>query len=265
MDPHPDSPPPLPEPPRRLIDTAVKAAFTAALRAGTAREAAAAAAGFPLQSLYAARARDPLFRQAWEYAMDLWSWYERASAPSPPDPAAAHDEDGVPVRIAPQGNRPLQRRRMNWAKLNEARQQIFLDHFAATADACAAAAAAGVSIHTVNNHRRKHPEFAAAWQEALDHAVALLEAEAVRQRLEAHRRLSANLNPVGEIAQEFERVMKLLARWDRRGGGFGSRPRGPSAGSAWTFDEAIAALDKRLRSLGLRRSGLDGGSEAAAS
>jgi hypothetical protein len=179
--------------------------------------------------------------------MDLYSWYERGGAPALPD-----EDDGVPVRIAPQGNRPLQRRRMSWARFNEARQQIFLDHFAATADAGAAAAKAGVSIHTVHNHRRRNPEFAAAFQEALDHAVALLEAEAVRQRLEAQRRLSENLNPSGEIAAEFERLMKLLARWDRRGGGSGVRPRAPSPNRAWTFDEAIVALDKRLRSLGLR-------------
>ena len=245
MDPLPDSRP------RRLIDSAVKAGFVAALRRGVSREAAAAAAGFPLQSLYGARARDPLFRQAWEYAMDLYSWYERAGAPALPA-----GEDGA-VRIAPQGGRPLQRRRMSWAKFNEPRQQIYLDHFAGTADAGAAAAAAGVAISTVNAHRRRNPEFAAAHAEALDHAVALLEGEAVRQRLEAQRRLSENLNPTGEIAQEFERVMKLLARWDRRGGAVGPRPRGPSESRAWTFDEAIVALDKRLRALGLRRTGLN--------
>lgn len=231
---------------RRLIGGQVKAGFVAALRAGTGREQAAEAVGFPLKSLYSARARDPLFRLAWEWAMDLHVCYERAAASS------LSGDEGVPVRIAPQGGRPLQLRRMNWVKFNEARQQIFLDHFAATADGTAAAAKAGVSVHTVDAHRRKHPEFAAAWREALDHAVALLEAEAVRQRLETQRRLSENLEPTGELTQEFERVMKLLARWDRRSGPPGPRPRPPVESQAWTFDQAIAALDKRLRSLGLR-------------
>lgn len=244
MNQHPDSPPP-----RRLIDAHAKARFVASLREGRSREAAAADSGFPLKSLYGARARDPLFRMAWLWAMDLYAWYERTGAPPLP-------EDGVTVRIAPQGQRPLQRRRMSWARFTEARQQIFLDHFAGTADAGEAAARAGVSIATVNNHRRKNPEFAALWQEALDHAVALLAAESVRQRLEMQRRLSENLEPSGEMAQEFERVMKLLARWDRRGGGSGPRPRAPSESKVWTFDEAIAALDKRLRALGLRSSGI---------
>ena len=243
MDSNPDSPP------RRLIDTAAKARFLAALRSGAPRGQAAAAAGFPLGSLYTVRARDPVFRMAWEWAMDLHSLYARQAEAAPPG-----DEDGAAIRIAPQGKRPLQRRTMNWVKFNDARQQLFLNHFAGTADAEAAAAHAGVAISTVNAHRRRNPEFAAAWQEALDHAVTLLEAESVRQRLVAQRRLSEVLEPTGEIAQEFERVMKLLQRWDRRNGRPGPRPRAPVESQAWTFDQAIAALDKRLRALGLRSS-----------
>jgi hypothetical protein len=240
---------PEPPPPRRLIDLAVKTRMVTALRAGTPREAAAAEVGFPLQSLYAARARDPLFRLAWEWAMDLHVLYERQAD------ASEQEEDGVTVRIAPQGNRPLQRRRMNWVKFNESRQQIYLDHFAATADCGAAAAKAGVCAGTVHSHVRRNPEFAAVRAEALAIAVARLEAESVRQRLEAQRRLSENLCPEGEMAQEFERVMKLLQRWDRKGGGVGPRPRPPVAAEAWTFDDAIAALEKRLTALGFIKPG----------
>ena len=234
---------------RRLIDGAVKSRFVAALRRGHDREAAAAQVGFPLHSLYAARARDPLFRQAWEWAMDLYAWYAKLGAPLPPA------DDGVEVRIAPQGGRPLQRRRMNWVKFNESRQQVFLDHFAGTADEGEAAAKAGVSVHTVHVHMRRNPQFAAARQEALAHAVALLEAESVRQRLAAQRRLVDNLNPSGEVTQEFERLMKLLQRWDRRHGGTGPRPRPAMARQAWTFDTAIVALEKRLLALGFIKPG----------
>jgi hypothetical protein len=244
MDQNPDS-----RPPRRPIDTAVKAQVVAALRKGQSREAVAAAVGFPLQSLYAARARDPLFRHAWDWAMDLYAWYLRVGEPLPPT------DDGVTVRIAPQGRRPLQRRRMNWVKFNESRQQIFLDHFAATADSGAAAVKAGVCIGTVDVHRRRNPEFAAAWQAALDHAVALLEAESVRQRLAAQRRLTENLHPEGEMTQEFERVMKLLQRWDRKNGSAGPRPRPPGPSEVWTFDDAISALEKRLTALGFIKPG----------
>ncbi|MFL6856894.1 MAG: hypothetical protein ACJ8EB_03180 [Allosphingosinicella sp.] len=246
MDSHPDSQPP---PARALIDTAVKARFVAALRRGAPREAAAAEAGFPLGSLYTARARDPLFRQAWEWAMDLYAWYEKLGEPLPPD------GDGVEIRIAPANRRPLQLRRMNWVKFNEARQQVYLDHFAATADSGASAAKAGVCEATVQTHLRRNSEFAAVRAEALAIAVARLEAEAVRQRLEAQRRLSENLCPEGEMAREFERVMKLLQRWDRKGGGVGPRPRTPPAAEAWTFDAAILALEKRLTMLGFIKPG----------
>jgi hypothetical protein len=245
MDQDPDSP----SAPRALIDAAVKARFVAALRSGRSRESAAAEVGFPLASLYNARARDPLFRHAWEWAMDLYAWYLKVGEPLPPG------EDRETVRIAPGNRRPLQRRRMNWVKFNESRQQIFLDHFAATADSGAAAAKAGVCTHTVDTHARRHPEFAALRAEALKIAVARLEAESVRQRLEAQRRLSENLNPSGEVAEEFERVMKLLARWDRKDGTIGPRPRPPSPSEVWTFDEAIVALEKRLTALGFIKPG----------
>ena len=245
-------------PARRLIDTAAKARFLASLRAGAAREAAASEAGFPLKSLYGARRRDPVFRLGWLWALELSAADEQAAR------ASAAPAGDVPIRIAAQGNRPLQRRRMRWVRFTEARQQIFLDHFAATADAGAAAEAACVCYATVRAHYRKHPEFAALWEEALRQAVVGLEAEAVRQRLEMQRRLAENLEPKGEMAAEFERVMKLLARWDRRGGRVGPREVHRGHLKRWSFDEAIEALDKKLRALGLRRGlvppDTDGGS-----
>lgn len=240
---HGDSAPPR----RRRIEAAAKADFLAALRAGGAREDAAAATGFTLKGFYTARRRDPLFRLAWSWAMELSADGQRDAR------RAARAGGGGEVRIAPQGQRLLQRRRMRSVRFTEARQQIFLDFFAGTADAEASAEAAGVSYATVKAHRRKHPEFAAGWDAALTEAYVHLEAEAVRQRLALQRRLKDNIEPTGEMAQEFERVMKLLARWDRRGGRIGAREARPAPERRWTFEEAIAALDKRLRSLGIRR------------
>jgi len=234
-------------PARRLIDAEAKARFLAALRANAHRDAAAAAAGFPLKSLYGARRRDPVFRLGWIWALELSAGDEQAARRTP-SPIG----DDVPVRIAPQGGRVLQRRRMRWVKFTEKRQQIFLDHFAGTADAEAAAEAAGVCYATVRNHYRKHPEFAAAWHEALRQAVTALEAEAVRQRLDMQRRLAENLEPKGEMAAEFERVMKILARWDRRDGRTGPREVSRGHLKSWSFDEAMVSLDKRLRALGAR-------------
>jgi hypothetical protein len=242
--------------PRRLIDTPVKARFVEALRAGATRESAAAGSGFPLQSLYGARARDPLFRIAWEWAMDLFAIDERGGE------LARKALEGEDVRIAPHNRRLLQRRRMSWVRFTEARQRIFLDRFAGTADAEASAAAAGVSTHTVDAHARKHPEFAAARDDALRFAYARLEAESVRQRLEAQRRLSENLEPTGEISREFERVMKLLARYDRRDGRIAARELGPGHAHLSTFEDAIETLDRKLRALGVRRGIMPSGGDS---
>jgi hypothetical protein len=243
MDSH-DSQPPK----RRLIDEDDKARFLESLRAGASREEAAAAAGFPLGSLYNVRARDPVFRLGWEWAMDLAAIDERGGELS--RRAAEGEPDD---RIAPKGGRLLQRQKARWVKFTAKRQQIYLDHFAGTADAQAAAAAAGVTYAAVRAHGRKHPEFEAAESEALRYAYARLEAEAVRQRLEAQRRFAENLEPTGEIAQEFERVMKLLARYDRRDGRLGPREIGPGHEQVSSFEEAIEALDRKLRALGVRR------------
>ncbi len=234
--------------PRRLIGEPEKARFLDGLRDGVAREEAAAAAGFDLASFYNVRKRDRVFRLAWEWAMDLAAIDERGGELSLRTAAGAPGD-----RIAPKGGRLLQRQKMRWVKFTDKRQQIYLNHFAGTADSEAAAAAAGVTTHTVRAHARKHPEFEAAESEALRHAYVRLEAESVRQRLEAQRRLSENVVPAGEIAEEFDRVMKLLARYDRRDGRVGRREIGAASRPRSTFDEAIDALDRKLNALGIRR------------
>ncbi|HEX8621168.1 MAG TPA: hypothetical protein VF718_04290, partial [Allosphingosinicella sp.] len=80
------------------------------------------------------------------------------------------------------------------------------------------------------------------------------EAESVRQRLEAQRRLKENLLPAGELAQEFERVMKLLNRYDRRDGRIAAREVGHGRRQRWTFEQAIDLLDRKLDALGMPRA-----------
>lgn len=232
---------------RRPIGGEDKARFLESLRSGASPKEAAAAAGFPLRTLYDARARDPVFQFGWESALELAAIDERGGE------LALRTADGEPVRIAPNRNRLVQRRRMGWIKFTDKRQQIYLDHFAGSADTEAAAAAAGVSPRTVSAHARKHPEFAAVQAEALRIACARLEAESVRQRLEAQRRLSDNLEPTGEMAREFERVMQLLARFDRKDGRVAAREVGHGHQRVSSFEEAIETLDRKLRALGVRR------------
>jgi hypothetical protein len=236
-------------PPRRLIDAEAKARFVAGLRLGAPIELAAEAAGFSVKGFFGVRCREPAFRLAWLWALELSAAEERAP---PPWTGGGEEEDGQ-IRIVPGRGRQLQRRKMRCVRFTPTRQRIYLDHFAATADSQAAAAAAGVDVSTVDSHRRKHPEFAAAHDAALQQAYPKLEAEAVRQRLAAQQKLRDGLVPQGEMTQEFERVMKLLARWDRGRGRLGPREVRHGRQRRWTFEEAIVALDKRLRALGARR------------
>lgn len=238
-------------PERRLIDGAAKARFVGALRAGVARNAAAAAEGFSAEAFYCARKRDPLFRSAWIWALELSAVDEREARR-----AAAMGADAVEGDILPNNLRPLQRRRKRGIAFTDARKQMFLDHFAGTADVQAACEAAGIHYSTVYKHRRLDPSFASGWDEALAQAYARLEAEAVRQRLEMQRRAAFEPQPTGEMATEFERIMKLLARWDRRSGPPSARQIGPGRERRWSFDEAIVALDAKLRALGARH-GID--------
>ena len=223
---------------RRRIDEGAKATFVAALRAGASRDEAAAQAGFTSEGFYYARRSDRVFALAWTWATDL------SAAAARPGPEEAS--------IAPNARRRLQRRPVRRARFDDRRKRRFLDHFAGTADARAAAAAAGVAPSTIVTHRRKDREFDAACHEALGVAYASLEAEAVRQRLEAQRNLRDGLCPKGEMPKEFDRVLRLLARYDRKHGGIGPRAVAPGRERRWSFDEAIALLDRKLRALGVR-------------
>jgi len=237
MDEQPDSQAPR----KRRVDAAAKAAFVAALRGGARRHAAAKAAGFSANAFYHARESDPAFALAWRFALELSAIDARAT---PPPPGSAP--------IAANANRPLQARGERRRRFDDDRKRIFLDYFAGTADANAACAAAGISYSAYTAHYRKDPEFRAACDEALAVAVAGLEAEAVRQRVEAQRNLREGLCPAGEISKEFDRVMQLLARYDRRDRRYGRRERHYGRLKRWSFEEAIVALDKYLRALGAR-------------
>ena len=246
-------------PARRLIDREVKLRFLASLRAGAHRDEAAAQAGFSPRALYTARRRDPLFKLGWVWALELSAFEERAreraarvreGEAADAGAEAGADRDGV--EIAPNNQRALQKRKVRRVRFGAARRKIFLDHFAGTADVVAAAAAAGVGVSTVYDHRARDPHFAEDWDAALRQSYVLLEAEAVRQRLEAQRTIRERPNPTGEMAKEFERVMQLLARMDRRDGRIGTREVRHGRQRRWTFEEAMVALDKKLRSLGLR-------------
>jgi hypothetical protein len=214
--------------PVRRIDEVAKGIFLDAVRHGARIRDAARAAGFTGKGLWKARRADPAFAEAVEEALE---------------------DSNVPRFIAPANGRRLQLSRPRRLRFDAWRREIFLDHFAGTCNETAAAEAAGVCRETVYRHRMRDPEFAAAHQAALETGYARLEAEVLQQRLEAQQRLRDGAIPQGELATEFERVLKLLARWERRGGAVGPRTVAHGRRKSWTFDEAITAIERKLKAL----------------
>jgi hypothetical protein len=202
--------------------------FIQALRRGESVEAAARAAGFGVSSFYRKRRADAEFAAAWAEAMEA---------------------SDAPRLIKPGNGRRLQLRKTRKLRFTQAKKDIFLAHFAGTCDLAAAAEAAGVSVDTVRNHRRKDPEFNADCEAALEQGYRHLEEEAVRERLAAQERLKAGIVPAGEAAAEFDRQMKLLSQWRRRDGRLGPMARSREVLKIWSFDDAMALLEKRLRGL----------------
>ncbi|HYI63793.1 MAG TPA: hypothetical protein VEW71_02795 [Allosphingosinicella sp.] len=252
---------------QRLIDAAAKEAFLAGLRRGEHREDAAFAAGFSLMGFYGARARDPAFRAGWTEALAASAAAERRVRAYA---ARGERAERGEVRIASANRRIYQCRWHRNVRFTAERRAIFLASFAATCDTKASAEAAGVSESTVTYHIRNDRAFAEGFREALAEGYAHLEAEALRQRLAAQAKLRAAIEAAGgalppalaacpECGQrpdegaEFDRIMKLLARWDRKPRRPDSRFTPGGRRQRWTFEEAIVLLDKKLRALGVRR------------
>ncbi len=231
--------------PQRRIDAAAKATFLAGLREGLRREDSAAAAGFSLMGFYNARARDPAFAAGWKAAL--------AMPPAAARRARAYEERGE-VRIVGCNRRFLQRRR-RLVRFTAERREIYVTRLAETCDSGAAAEAAGVHPATARYHRRIDPDFDSACREALAEGYAFLETEIVRLRLEAQKRLRAAIDRadpaalpalLAEQGAEFDRVMKLLARFDRKPRRPDSRFTPGGRRQAWTFEDSIRELDKAL-------------------
>jgi hypothetical protein len=220
---------------KRTFEPADRAEVVKALAGGATIRAAAKAAGFAVCTLYAHRNKCALFREAWD---------------------AAVAESGRPLLIAPRRGRRWQAQRMRANFFTRERKEAWLEHFAATCDATAASAAAGISANTAYTHRRTDPAFRAAWDEALVEGYARLEAEAVAQRIASLERLKVRIREGGDAAAgaeadaaaEFERVMTVLREFRRASAG----RRGGAAPTKWSFDEAFEALEKELKVFGYR-------------
>jgi hypothetical protein len=227
-------------------------AFLAALRAGAENKGAAEAAGFSVNGFYSLRRRDAAFRYAWDMARDLYA-YEDAALRRARATGNEDEQKGEEVRHTANNRRSIQKRRMPHVTFTAARRATFLACFEATADANRAAGEAGVDVSTVYDARRNEPDFAADFDAALAESYVRLEAEAVRQRMAAQEAMkAAKAPPTIEMAEEFDRVMALLRRWDRGKGRIGVREIAPGRMRSGSFDEAMELLAKRLKALGYK-------------
>jgi hypothetical protein len=224
-----------------------KTRFLEALRAGLPRDEAASAAGFTANAFYYACKSDPVFALARTMALELSAAAGRAARG-----ARAESPPLCEVTITPTGGRLLQKRHIRRVTFDDRRKRLFLDHFAGTADAEAACEAAGICYSTYTRHCRTDAEFAAGCGEALVIAYAAMEAESVRGRLEAQRNLRDGICPTGEMAKEFDRQMKLLERHERKNGGIGPRTVAHGGQQRASFQDFLAAADRKLRALGAR-------------
>ena len=199
------------------------------LRRGENFEAAARGAGHSRSAFFQLRKRDAEFAAAC---------------------AAAVARSSGKTFIHGTRGRKFQLRKTRRTVFTAERQDIFLAHFAGTADTAASAAKAGVSESTVDSMRRRDPDFDRRFRETLDFAHVKLEADLAARRIAEQKRLR-DLEPTGEPEPEFERAMRLLERLDRL-------RRRPPAGAArggveerWDFGEAIVLLGRKLRNMGL--------------
>jgi hypothetical protein len=211
---------------RRLFDERAMGIAIVALRDGASFGAAGKAAGFSASAVYRARKRCPVFDAACAEA------------------AKAGDVPRLVFRSGGDRSRGWRVRRGRRHLFDAARKEIYLEHFAVTLDAAAAAEKAGVCLSTPYEHRRRDPAFAAAWDEAVAIGVARIGEEQARQRLAAADAIRVRGDgPLPEDGPEFERAMAFLRYWSRRqqGGKAGGPPL-----TKWSFDDAMAEMERLL-------------------
>lgn len=80
------------------------------------------------------------------------------------------------MRITGGKGRRMQVRKAPRGSFGAAARQVFLDHLASCCNVTASAAAAGVGVSTVYDARRREPDFAEQWADAMEAGYATLEA-----------------------------------------------------------------------------------------
>ena len=134
----------------------------------------------------------------------------------------------------------------------EAKRRKFLDHFAATCNAKAAARAAGISNSTVHAWRRNNEQFRADFYEALALGYVEVEAELVR---ESKRSLKPRPNPKAPPLVDPKTALAVLESYRRNGG----RRPGDVLPQRSDIEQVRARLETAMRGLGLLAGDESGG------
>lgn len=157
------------------------------------------------------------------------------------------------MRVAPGNKRRLQVRKVRPDGFTDEKRQKFLDTLAGCATVNRSAAAAGVSVETVNYHRRRDPAFAQQCAEALDVGYDNLEADKVAEAAAARYVPGPDAaSAPGPESVDNDLALQLLRLrrmpLGQRTGRCGARPR---RASEKELNEAILAqldvLARRLR------------------
>lgn len=157
-------------------------------------------------------------------------------------------------RIGPGNRRRIQVRKVRKGGFDDSKKQTFLDALAGCATVSRSAKAAGVSVETINYHRRRDPVFAQQCAEALDVGYDNLEANSVAEAAAGGRYVPGPDAPAAPGPETVDKELAVhLLRLRRmpmgqRSGRSGARPR---RASEKELNEAILArldvLERRLR------------------
>ncbi|MFL6847739.1 MAG: hypothetical protein ACJ8EI_05125 [Sphingomicrobium sp.] len=129
----------------------------------------------------------------------------------------------------------------------EARRQRFLNHFAASCNARAAARAVGISENCVHAWRQKDPQFNAGWKEALELGYARLEAELIRSATESLKIRPRKNAAVRVGTMSAETALRVLEAYRRTGG----RDRGTVWPHPYDVEGVRARLEAKMKALRL--------------
>lgn len=241
----------------RPLGTDAAAAFLGELEVSGNVLRAAAAAGVGPWTAYRRRARDADFAEAWDAA--LARARARIAGEGGRSDTVTRRYAGRPRLTAPRAN--------EWTARTE---RAFLDHLSLTANVRAAAEAAGVSASGAWLRRRRMPDFAQAWAEAVEdgHArIELLLMERGAEMLGGDDEEDRGGDGAARAAFDPQIAMWLLKRQDQRRAGTVRR------GRAWErevpIEEVRASIMRKVEAMaranarGLR--GGDGGGAGQAS